>query len=392
MGNYNYYPEELDPYQVLKIPYNASHDQTKNAFKAQLVNTNKPFTCLAYDMICNKNNYFQTYINIYRVKNKDQFYYAHVGGFYELKSIIDENPPLINQKDNLGRTLLYLAARNGYFNICKYLLRKGAKVNEKQNTGSTPLHGASFYGNELVVKLLLQYGAQTDIKNIYSNYPENESSTSLIKDNILMFKGDIINILYNNLEERSLSNGMKILKKKEIVVGKKILRNKNLKGMSYIKDDWILCWHGTQYNALESIMEYGLLVPGMKLKTGVDLEPKNNHIGRYQPVDEFNDWAKAIFVSPSILYALDPCYSGTIDSEGEKWNILVETKVKPNSYYPHISTVNGYQRSKNEPENIEYRIQSSEDVIVTSIVFVRGSYIANNRNYLELTSSFKNFK
>ena len=85
---------------------------------------------------------------------------------------------------NLGRTLLYLAARNGYSN--EYLLRKGAKVNEKQNTGSTPLHGASFYGNELVVKLLLQYGAQTDIKNIYSNYPENESSTSLIKDNILI--------------------------------------------------------------------------------------------------------------------------------------------------------------------------------------------------------------
>ena len=162
--------------------------------------------------------------------------------------------------------------------------------------------------------------------------------------------------------------------------------------MSDIKDDWILCWHGTQYNALESIMEYGLLVPGMKLKTGVDLEPKNNHIGRFQPVDEFNDWAKAIFVSPSILYALDPCYSGTIDSEGEKWNILVETKVKPNSYYSHISTVNGYQPSKNEPEYIEYRIKSSEDVIVTSIIFVRCSYIENNRDYLDLTSSFKNFK
>ena len=391
MGNSNDYPEELDPFQILKIPYNASPDQTKNAFKAQLVNTNKSSTCLAYDMICNKNNYIQIY-NIYKVKNKDQFYYCHVGGFYELKSIIEKNPSLINKKDNLGRTLLYLAARNGYFNICKYLLRNGAKVNEKQKTGSTPLHGASFYGNLLVVKLLLQYGAQTDIKNIYSNYPENESTTSLIVDNILKFKGDIINILYNSLVEKSLSNGMKILKKNQIVVAKKILRNTILKGMSYIKEDWILCWHGTQYNALESIMEYGLLVPGMKLKTGVDLEPKINHISRYTPMGKFYDWAKAIFVSPSILYALDSCYSGKIDSEGEKWNILVETKVEPNSYTKHVSTVNGYQLSKNEPKYVEYRIESSENAIVTSIVFVRCSYIENNKNYSELTSSFKNFK
>ena len=62
-------------------------------------------------------------------------------------------------KDNLGRSLLYLSARNGYLDICKYLLEKGAKVNETQSTGSTPLHAASYYGNKKIVELLLEYGA-----------------------------------------------------------------------------------------------------------------------------------------------------------------------------------------------------------------------------------------
>ena len=385
----NKYPEELDPYQVLKIPYNASHNQTKIAFKVQLVNTNKSSTCLAYDMICNKNNYIRQN-NIYKVKNRDQFYYAHVGGFDELKSFIDKNPSLINKTDNLGRSLLYLAARNGYMNICEYLLRNGANVNQRQNTGSTPLHGASYYGNLLVVKLLLEYGAQTDIKNYYSNYPENESKIPLIVDNIKKYKGDIINILYESLINKSLSIGMKILKKNEIVVGKKVIRNNNLKGMSLIKDDWILCWHGTRYDALESIMKFGLLVPGSKLENGAELEPQKNHIARYDPVGNFNDWARAIFVSPSILYALDNCYSEEIESGGEQWNILVETKVK--SYHSHVSTVSSYQPSKYDPKYVEFRIENPKNVIVSSIVFVRYSFIKNNKNYLDVTSLFKEFK
>ena len=184
---------------------------------------------------------------------------------------------------------------------------------------------------------------------------------------------------------------MKILKKDEIVVGKKILRNKSLLGMSNIKNDWILCWHGTRYDALESIMKFGLLTPGDKLENGVELQPQENHIGSHNSMGGFKDWAKAVFVSPSILYALDSCYSQSIESGGEKWNILVETKVKPNSYHSHTSTVNTYQLSKYDPVNIEYRIEKSEDVIPISIIFVRYSYIENNKKNLDLTSLFKNF-
>lgn len=384
------YPEELDPYKTLKIPYNATPQQTKLAFRENLVNTNRASTCLAYDMICNNKKYTKNN-NKYKVNKKDQFYYVQVGGFDELKSMIENNPSLIHKKDDLGRSLLYLAARNGYIDICNYLLQKGAKINDTQNTGSTPLHGASYYGNELVVHLLLQYGANTKIKNNFSNFAMDESKISSISDNIKKFGEDIINILLDKLNSNNLSNGMRLLKKNGYVIGKKILRNKNIGNISKINNDWILCWHGTHYNALESIMEKGLIIPGTKLKNGVELEPKMNHISRYKPVDEIEDWAKAIFVSPSILYALDTCYSERIYSEGERWGILIETRVKPNSYHSRGSTVRKYVLSENEPKDVEYRIASEKDVIVTSIVFVRCSYLDENRNYLKISSTFRDF-
>lgn len=386
------FPEELDPYEVLKIPYNASPEETKLAFRKRLINTNRSATCLSYDMICNKENYIQNKkTKKFKVKKKDQFYYVHVGGLDKLILIIENDSSIINQKDNLGRSLLYLAARNGYINICLYLLRKGANVNDTQKTGSTPLHGASYYGNEMIVQLLLQYGANTKIRNKFSNYASDEGQNSLISNNIKKFEDDIIYILLNNLNSNHLSNGMKILKREGIVIGKKILRNTNLKGISNIEKDWILCWHGTNFNSLESIMENGLIVPGSKLKDDVELEPKSNHIDRDVPVDGIEDWAKAIFVSPSIFYALDTCYSERIESQGEKWGILIETKVKPCSYISRGSTVKNYVLSKNEPVDVEYRIESENDVTVTSIVFVKCSYIEKNKNYNNISSIFKDF-
>jgi len=45
------------------------------------------------------------------------------------------------------------------------------------------------------------------------------------------------------------------------------------------------------YNALYSIMENGLIVSGSKLKSGLELEPKDNHISRYKPANEIEDLA-----------------------------------------------------------------------------------------------------
>ena len=68
----NEYPEELDPYQILNIPVNSSEKQTKMAFLRQLSNSNQSYVCLAYDMICNKDNYIQNKSK-YKVKKKMNF-------------------------------------------------------------------------------------------------------------------------------------------------------------------------------------------------------------------------------------------------------------------------------------------------------------------------------
>ena len=68
--------------------------------------------CLAYDVLCNKEKYIKEG-NYYRVKNKDCFYYTVVGDLDSLKSCIERNKNLLNKKDGLQRSLLYLSARNG---------------------------------------------------------------------------------------------------------------------------------------------------------------------------------------------------------------------------------------------------------------------------------------
>ena len=47
--------------------------------------------------------------------------------------------------------------------------------------------------------------------------------------------------------------------------------------------------------------------------------------------------------------------------------------------------------SENENKDIEYRIPSAKDIEVLSNVFARCSFIDNNKNYFNLSSTFKIF-
>ena len=387
----NKYPEELNPFEILNIPENCTPRKTKEAFRYHLSKNNRAYACLAYEMICNTDNYIKNNSK-YKVKNKDHFYYVQVGGFEELKFLIEKNPSIIYMKDNLGRSLLYLSARNGYLDICKYLLEKGAKVNETQSTGSTPLHAASYYGNKKIVELLLEYGADTKIKNKYNNLPENETKICSIADHREKYDYDIITLLFNSLIKNKLSDGIKLLDINGNIIGKKIIRKKNLINLSNINDGWISCWHGTTFKSLESIMELSLLIPGSKLKNGIILSSRDNHINRNNIYNKSKDWGKAIFVSPSIFYSLNESYSERIICENKEWAVLVETKIRPNSYNSFGSSVQNYIFLENEPKEIEFRVNSEKDVIVTSLVFVDCSFISNNKNYSYISNLFQNFE
>ena len=383
----NEYPEELDPYQILNIPANSELKQAKQAFYGKLPNSNRPYACLAYEMICNKDNYIQNKSK-FKVKIKDEFYYVQVGGFKELKDLIDKNPSLVYKKDNLQRTLLYIAARNGYLNICNYLIQKGANLNDTQSTGSTPLHAASFYRNELVVQLLLSHGADANAKNIFNNlaFKQQPRQQEFIKNK----KIDLIDNIFGNMNANKLSDSLQNLPLNGKIIAKKIIKNLNFDNMSIIMNNWITCWHGTNFNALKSIMEMGLLIPGSLLKSGIKLESKLNHINR-KTKNKIKDWNKAIFVSPSIFYALNETYSERFNYNDEEWGILIETKVRPKSFSLHESTILNYQFLKNEPKDIEYRINSEQNIMVISIVFVNCSFIKKNQDYNTITNIFQNF-
>ena len=125
-------PDEINPYEILNLSENARPLETKKAFRKLVTNPSREIrvkACLAYDIICNKKGYIKSG-NKYRIKNKDHWYYVLVGDLENLQRLIKNNKSLLYEKDALGRTLLYLAARNGYYNIVEYLLKNGSNINE----------------------------------------------------------------------------------------------------------------------------------------------------------------------------------------------------------------------------------------------------------------------
>jgi hypothetical protein len=73
-----------------------------------------------------------------------------------------------------------------------------------------------------------------------------------------------------------------------------------------------------------------------------------------------DDWAKAIFVSPSIYYAGNDVYSKKMEIGGISYCPIVQVKVKPKSFYEYNHTLKIYKDKKNEPIKVEYRIQCDD--------------------------------
>ena len=259
-------PEELDPYETLGIKPTSSFNDCKMSF-LNLITKPSRYTriraSLAYDILCNKQKYIKKG-NLYRAKKKDHFYCVVVGDLDTLKRLVNQNKKILLEKDDLQRSLLYLAARNGFFNICEFLLKNGANINETQKDGSTPLHGAAFYNQEIIVQLLLEYGAKTNIKNNFNDLASDDARSLVIKNNILNSQNDQISILSNYLINKKLAKKLVLIKYKNKIIGKKIMRSEYVlpSNIQYIKEKWEPAFHGTKFNSLKSIMKYGLIPSG----------------------------------------------------------------------------------------------------------------------------------
>ena len=407
MYNMSYYKNDefrngdyINPYEILNIPPNASVSQCRIAYFKLATNPSREIrskACLAYDILCNNEKYINVG-NFYKVKKKDCFYYTVVGDLNSLKSEINYNKSLLNLKDGLNRSLLYLSARNGYFNLTEFLIKKGININEVQKDGSTALHGAAYYGQELVVQLLIEHGININIKNRFGSTAADEARTSAIRELILKSQEDRIINLYQQLYSKELVSNIVIIKKKGKIVAKKLMCSNQIlpKNFSYINKSWIPVWHGTKFNFLESILINGLKPSGSTLSNGTKIQPLPGHISIDQTVSGIKNWAKAVFVSPSIFYASDTVYAERINSNSERWAVLIEARVKPNSFTAHNSTVFKYIAKNGESSNVEYRVEVNSDnsnyiyrvsqeqnIVIKSISFVKVDFLENVNDYVE---------
>ncbi|MBN2652556.1 MAG: ankyrin repeat domain-containing protein [Spirochaetales bacterium] len=96
----------------------------------------------------------------------------------------------VDERDEEGKTPLYLAIELGFDDIAKFLIDIGADPNIPNNEGQTPLFIASEKNNLQIVELLLKAGADIDSKDSYGRtamyyavYTENFRMMEILKEN-----------------------------------------------------------------------------------------------------------------------------------------------------------------------------------------------------------------
>ena len=387
----------INPWRVLGLQSSgASREAVKAAFKKKITQPTRQkraeISIANYILTSTTGRYMRKKgTDEFVIQTPDHFMLAACGHTQELASAIAKRGSLVKDKDEHGRTLLYLASRSGFYDTSKLLLQKGAAVNELQKHGSTPLHGAAFYGQALVVGLLLEFGARSDIKNKWGSTAQDESATSEIRRLIQTASADSISSLAAKLGAKQLVLNVRLIEYEGKVIAKELLRDpRSLDGKTRIEwnsilSNWEPAWHGTRYCNLESILEKGLVPAGSS-----GIKPSKGHYSLGDKICGIANWAAAIFLSPSILYAGHVCYSERIFSESEQWCVLVKAYCKPGSYKAYDPTVFSYKPMEGEPEMPEYRVpvlqadknvilrvESTRSVVVGSLMFVRLSFLEN---------------
>ena len=228
----------------------------------------------------------------------------------------------------------------------------------------------------------------------FPDYEDDKNNKELEEDNVNLktslksedYKNnnnnEPIDELFDDLSKKGLTNGITdIYDNNRKLVGRRILKsNKNL---TLSQKNWIKTYHGTKFEYIESLFENGLKKPGEIFNNNQKVKPRKGHIKFEKTIYKIKDWAKAIFVSPSIFYSSCSCFSEKINSNCENWRVVLEVKIKPESYGYYDSTISNYHFIKDEPNKIEYRIEKEKDVYIYSILFVEDNFIKNAKKYQE---------
>ncbi len=94
---------------------------------------------------------------------------AQKGDLEGVKTLIEQNPELVNARDKDGRTPLHWACRGVHLEVVKFLVDKGADVNAEDSNKVVPLHSLAIRNSTEAIELLLARGADVDAKDYGAN-------------------------------------------------------------------------------------------------------------------------------------------------------------------------------------------------------------------------------
>jgi ankyrin repeat protein len=133
----------------------------------------------------------------------------------------------------------------------------------------------------------------------------------------------------------------------------------------------LIAYHGTNINAIRSILLDSLVLPGTVVSNGKRIQPPSNHFARDKTYFGVNDFAAAIFLSPSIYYSSDPTYA-TPFSDGDRQLIpVLECSVKRGSYDVYPGTVGGYTAQPGDDmQALEWRVKDPASIEINGVLFI----------------------
>jgi ankyrin repeat protein len=133
-----------------------------------------------------------------------------------------------------------------------------------------------------------------------------------------------------------------------------------------------VAYHGTNIEAVRSILADGLIIPGTITTSGKRINPPKNHIARDVQVFGVPDFAAAIFVSPSVYYSSNPTYARAFSYGGQQLIPVLECSVKRNGFSTNNCTVSSYNAHPSDDlKTIDWRVTDPTNVEVNSVLFIK---------------------
>lgn len=292
----------------------------------------------------------------------DHFTLAAIGDTQGLIALIDSSPELLDSQDESGDSLLYKAARSGFCDMVEALIAKGADVNIVKHMGSSSLHAAAYFGHEIVTASLLARNCDRSLKNKYGSTALDEACTPAIR---YLLMADVETVLKQLVVSGVGACLRPVIHEGEVIAWRvdrqlQLIKDSLGDGTSHIPADWRVSWHGTKADNLESIMRHNLQAAGSG-NAGAQGMPQDNHISLGETLFGIDNFAGAIFLSPSIAYASHPCFAGRLFGGGAEYIVLVDARVRPGSYKTFASTTGSSFLSLGEDAELEAELPGHPD-------------------------------